>query len=756
MGQNQDKLEGGEQALCEGTEETGPCPDSGDGGNPKSDVMEGGSSCEEEEEEEEEEAGNTEEKPGAQDLGPSQEPTTPSTEKPINLRVSPFTAKEVRQGGAVGKEGGGRGERGRTAPLVPLETGKNQKSRARSEERAKTFKVFDQIKKEQEKTEEELRTSSKVKMENQIEDMVQHEEESFSGDSHEKHGLALTSVDAYSFDTKEHSKMMKSSIGGAYGGANDLIQRAETEMLPSLHQHQNDTMTVEVEDEDLKLCAGTVGHLSERKEPPSAKPQHPLKNMLQKEPLLDMSDTIHHRPPKERTENTTKGETLTFDEGSIYVGEEKAVVNDYSFRKPKVTEAGQQKEPVRPYLHMKTSESNQTTASFSEPSPVVSIEPSSILEKLLKRNKTEATPSLSKIKEVDIYNKDSMDDLVESNVKVFDNAAAEISTDKTDQLLCNKSHSSNQEDKPSKAKHATKDHDSKELDVKQINTADYKTSNVLRCQPEVIGNILESSLAKLHQDSVDYQCANQDISSRDALVKEGIMLNIDPATNLSSNSLQSSALLEKTSCEMNVVNNEEAAPSSVSTTKGHPAGSSQLLNDEEIHTNAVGANLQIMKENKGEAESTDVQSVSRKAVKTSTENTAAPAVDAGSVSVISEETCQVAADMRSDKKLRKAFSTENVPDHVGKEKDDSVTLRDKSQNSPRTRPVSELIKETIQLHEKLQHPDRSKPPEIKTDEQGQSVKVAQMKAAFDSAQKSPEKPVERKPSVRKGRPIPVV
>nr|XP_040051094.1 coronin-1C-A isoform X1 [Gasterosteus aculeatus aculeatus] len=108
--------------------------------------------------------------------------------------------------------------------------------------------------------------------------------------------------------------------------------------------------------------------------------------------------------------------------------------------------------------------------------------------------------------------------------------------------------------------------------------------------------------------------------------------------------------------------------------------------------------------------------------------------------------------MKQDQSM--TLNTENtMPDQadepLGKWGDTDVSLRNKSQESPKSRPVSELIKETIQLHEKLQHQDRPKTAEAKTDEQSQSVKVAQMKAAFDSVQKSPDKVVERKPSVRR-------
>ncbi|XP_077600579.1 uncharacterized protein LOC144215484 isoform X1 [Stigmatopora nigra] len=84
-----------------------------------------------------------------------------------------------------------------------------------------------------------------------------------------------------------------------------------------------------------------------------------------------------------------------------------------------------------------------------------------------------------------------------------------------------------------------------------------------------------------------------------------------------------------------------------------------------------------------------------------------------------------------------------------KESDDGVLFREISPDPARSRPVSDLVKENIQLHEKRLHQDWSKPSGVKCDEQGQSVKVAQMKATFDSPQKSPDKALERKPSTRK-------
>ncbi|XP_049326515.1 coronin-1C-A isoform X1 [Astyanax mexicanus] len=79
-----------------------------------------------------------------------------------------------------------------------------------------------------------------------------------------------------------------------------------------------------------------------------------------------------------------------------------------------------------------------------------------------------------------------------------------------------------------------------------------------------------------------------------------------------------------------------------------------------------------------------------------------------------------------------------------------VKVREKSQNSPKSRPVSDLIKQNIQLHETIK--EWTKPVEPKAEgvfDPAQSVKVAQMKAAFDVPKKSPDKLLERKPSTRK-------
>ncbi len=74
--------------------------------------------------------------------------------------------------------------------------------------------------------------------------------------------------------------------------------------------------------------------------------------------------------------------------------------------------------------------------------------------------------------------------------------------------------------------------------------------------------------------------------------------------------------------------------------------------------------------------------------------------------------------------------------------------------APQKRHVCDMIKETIELQKKMK--EWSKPAEARVDltlDPTQSVKVSQMKAAFDPPKKSPDKALERKPSVRKGRNI---
>ncbi|XP_067295934.1 serine-rich adhesin for platelets [Pseudorasbora parva] len=84
-------------------------------------------------------------------------------------------------------------------------------------------------------------------------------------------------------------------------------------------------------------------------------------------------------------------------------------------------------------------------------------------------------------------------------------------------------------------------------------------------------------------------------------------------------------------------------------------------------------------------------------------------------------------------------------------KSDLNTIMEPNQGAQK-RHVSDMIKETIELQKKMK--EWTKPTDARSDltlDPTQSVKVSQMKAAFDTPKKSPDKALERKPSLRKGR-----
>nr|XP_019956396.1 PREDICTED: uncharacterized protein LOC109638058 [Paralichthys olivaceus] len=633
MGQNLEKLDGGEEAVGEGSEETRPCPHPVGADGNAGEVMEGEGSCEE--------AGNSGENLGEdtqdRDRRPHQEPTTPSSERHVNLWVSPIAAREVKQGGAAGKEGrGGGADMGRAAPVVHQETDKNRKSSAGIEERNTAYKLFSHFSREERKIRQELRTSSRIKMEYHEEVTGPHEERQEENFSAEKYGLSVTSKDTSSSNNTEE--------GSAGKNVSKCSAHTGSEMLSA--QDQNGSMMAEAEE----LCAGTVDSFRQRKEPPPAQAQHPSKNNLQKESLLDMSDTIHCRRPKGTTETNAKGETLTC--------EVEQVLNDYSSRKPKVTDTDDQKESLRPYLQTDTTKTNKCD-SDSASNPVSS---SSILERLLRRNIKEATPALSKIKEED---KDTSDVPADMNAKrILDGTGTEIPSDRTDRSGCVSRSSADSKRNPRKPNLASKDHHIKDSS--------------------------ESAPPQSH-------CCE---SSEMSINPKKASSNMGPSENLSPDDLQSAGSYERTSCEESVIA-EESAPSSLSEVKSSPTKS-------------------------------DGQK---------SESCRLPAADKtgnGTVTAVvsrSEVTTSIKQDLHV---------TLNTPDQT-----DNSTVND----LPKSRPVSELIKETIKLQEKLQHQERPKQAEAKCDEQAQSLKVAKMKAAFDSPQKSPDKAIDRKPSMRKGKGI---
>lgn len=661
MGQNQDKLDGGEQVNNDGQEEPRTNSNSGSTG----DFMEGGSACEAE-------AGNIREntvQPDIQELEGS-----PSLEN-INSWVRPFAARDVRQGGVAGRDGGEGGEGGRATLLDSGETEVNQMSSARVEERAKAYKLYNQIKREEKSKKDKLHGPPKTEMESS----QGHSPHRGIQDEHISEGLsygacghAFTLEDA---NMEEDHAMLKMSRCGAQRGR---------ELLSSIQHDQNDTVVADITDGDIKLCAGTEDRLRGKKGPPTAQSLHPLKNTQKKESLSDMSDTIQHRPEKKAAENNTKEETL--------VCEVKPVLNDCSPTRPKTLDTDHQKESVRPYLKMGTVE--VTTSQKTDSNPESPAEPSSILKKLLMRNKNQTSEGLSEIREVDINEEDIANDTAQ---RIVDSADTELSPDKIDQA---------------------------------VNTP-----------------LSACTVKGLNKKSVKGNAEDHHLKSQ-----------VD--------NIHAAVLHERVLCEASDVIIEKSSSSTVSDPQlpaksdGQLVDSCNLLNTEKTDTTP---HLQTSKSNTNQnifdSICSDNQSLRNMKVKNFPEDTAVPTVDAGSLSVpddtgISMESHQVTANVKQG--LYMTPHRENVmPDetskNLDKESDDSVSQRDKSQDIPKSRPVSELIKETIQLHKKLQHQEWAKPAEVRPEEQGQSVKVAQMKAAFDSVQKSPDNLTKRKPSVRKGK-----
>lgn len=711
MGQNQDKPEGAEQVLNEDLDETKLSCESGESGAHSGETTEGESSYEEED-------GKKSDEPDCYhpNESPSYKQTITSIERHIRPCQSQYTGREVREGGAAVKEGGGeQGGGGWTAPLSPHETEKNPE-RTSGTDRLKTTHKLSKINKSRRRTAERLRASTKIRMEHRAEETLPPKDDN--------------SGDANSFGHSEQDSMMlKSCAYGALTGSESLLV-----------QDLNEIMMPEAGNEDIKLCAETVSDLTERKEPPPAQLPHPLENSLQKGSLLYMSDPIQRGTPKEKTEINEKEVTLKYDSG------------DDSLTRPKVTDVCDQETEME-HSHTDTAETKEAGASESAPTAALDIEPSSILEKLLKRNKTEATPSLAKIKEV---HTDTIADPVDQekilNTPPASAAAALSDWNHLPEDDTNISPSKQPEPNPA----SNHSHDEKR-DVKQTVIPQNATSDSLCSQPAAGGSATcESSLAEPHYPG------GENINSTDDSVKADaeIRSNTAPSESMSSNGSQSAVLHETTSCEWSGVIAEESKPSSAESTpkqsSGQTVNSFPKCNVEKTDSDKVGEPSVINYERNNKTSGShgaDVLLGDRHVVKEDPEDAGAPLVGDGLV--ITQESSGLSASTQPD---LQSLNSENVPaeetDAKTFDERDSISMRDRSLSPPKPRPVSDLIKETIQLHEKLQHHDRPKPAEVKCpDEQAHSVKVAQMKAAFDSAQKSPDKTIERKPSVRRGKGI---
>ncbi|XP_035999453.1 uncharacterized protein LOC118564722 [Fundulus heteroclitus] len=694
MGQNQDKTEGGEPVPDEQLEETKLCSELGGLGTRSGEITEKESSCEEDD-------GKKSDEPECYHLNenPSYEPTITSIER---LCESQHTAREVRQGGAAEKEGGGEQvEGGWTPPLSPHETERNPVSTSGTDRRKATHKLS-RINKTRRKTAEQLRASTKTRMEHQAEETPPQKDDN--------------SEDASSFGHSEHDPVMLKTC--AYG--------AHTGSGPLLVQDLNEIMMAGAGNEDTKLRTGTVGYLTERKEPPPARPPHPLENRLQKESLLHMSDTIQGGTPEEKTEINEKEVALKYGLG------------DCSSAGPKVTDVCEME------TEMQHSYADHTAMAL-EPAPTAAsdLEPSSILEKLLKRNKTEATPSLAKIKEV--YT-ETRQDLVDAEQIVESASAAPLSSE-NDPPEGDTEMTPSQQPKPNPA---SKDSHGENGEVKQTTAVQNPTSDSLCVQPATCERLLTEPRRP--------RAAN--INSADDWVKADAEIRSDtgPPESLSSNSSQSAVSHKTTSCEQRGVIAGESKPSSAESTPTESGGqienSSRILSEEKADSDMVGKPSSIKTETNNKTSVTDGAGALQgggQVARELPEDAAAPPADAAATLVADGGVISQGRSTQPEvRRLHSEKAQAEGSDVQPYSEKDSVSMRDKSQSPPRPRPVSDLIKETIQLHEKLQHHDRPKPAEVKcADEQAQSVKVAQMKAAFDSVQKSPDKAVERKPSVRR-------
>lgn len=602
MGQNQDKLDGEEQVLSAVPEETSPDPNSASAG----DVMEGGSSREAA-------AGNSGENRGEPDAG---DPDGCSSQENTHLWVRPFAASEVRQGGAAGKASrGGGGVGGWANESDRRETEENPKCSPELEETARAYKLHNQTKKERDSAEGEPHRS-----EAEMEERCSPPDE--TQDQHLSDDHAFGSEDANALDGSGGDQ---ASPGTSASGAQAIRGHSS-----SVEQDESDSIMAGTAAGDIKPSPGTVGRLSRRKDPPPGQSPHPLKNSEKKEPLSDMSDSIHSRPANGRTGGATK-------EGAP------------------AQEAQSQFSPTRPNDPgtRRSEAADEGASSASAASPTSNAEPSSILEKLLMRNKKQTI--LSVVREADMSETDGVDDAargtVDTTATELPRAAADKSTINTLLSTWNKKR---MDEEPGLGNAADKDRHIKGQDMGQPDTSlSPPVTENIKCE-----NSLTNPKSARAQSSKDNQTAS---------------LVCDPKLPAKGD-----------------VQSGDSLPAEKSNCPPAPPKKSEHENDsDQTH-----------------------------------------AVKAGVTQHVGNESSQGPG--------------ENVVKRNKKERDDSQDL-------PKSRPVSELIKETMQLHEKLLHQEWSKPAEVKGEEQGQSVKVAQMKAAFDLAQKSPDKSIERKPSVRRGK-----
>uniref|UniRef100_A0A674F4Q1 Coronin n=1 Tax=Salmo trutta TaxID=8032 RepID=A0A674F4Q1_SALTR len=850
MGQNQDKMEGDEQASGGEAEERGPCIDLGDASGDTGGAMERGTNREE--------AGNAGEDPGKAaaenlDEGPDREPTTPLAEKNLSaqIRVSPSVEGEVREEGAGGEEGG------RTALLTPQDPDNSQspESHTQSEEKARKPRQSTQNVRDKEK---EGKTAKMYRRDERTAPHQKNQEENLCSALEEVTGQtfnpavektdATVSMGEATMEYKEEGSVEVGKGGTNTGTTDDVKQEGGRKKLPVQKAKEIKNGTSEaVEDEDTKCTDGAVGGLRELKGPHKTKRQSSLKETKGKKCLSVVGGTLNHDHP-------TVGKVKPHDD------ENKGDIE----KENKASEAARCDIKSGRNDNHKQSEVDRAGSPTIDPPnqgdkedlPMVPTGgPSSILEKLLKRNKNEASPDLSKVRKVVSVSRDQSDDhdqLKTSETKPHPQGVetGAVSTPKpavkeikpkpavketTPKHVVMKTTPKSSADV---AKTAPSDKNILQCDVEEETISSSSSVcaterppgaevNTKPCHEEDHPQSLTKSeqAGKTAQDSTDIICLpaslleTESVTEREAGTsspmdeadckgseqdsatsvaspqnEEKTMENTPPAETQSPESSQSPPVEGRPSSRSDVIAEKPASSSSVSevitestestscnkeddqTTEPLPlhkmdespttipvteispsqtenttAGKTtpSLCTSEALHDDS----MEEAKTNKDPCQITDIPVVVIEATPSSV-GTGMALSEEGQGSI--DEKLQAQNETLKTEPVSQQVTESTTAVHYDEkstqDNDETASECDKHQDTPKSRPVSELIKENILLQEKLKHPDLTKPLEAKPDwvsEQAQSVKVAQMLAAFDFPKKSPEKALERKPYVRK-------
>ncbi|XP_041757085.1 uncharacterized protein LOC121584908 isoform X1 [Coregonus clupeaformis] len=649
--------------------------------------------------------------------------------------------------------------------------------------------------------------------------------------------------------TTEYKKegSVKVGKGGTnMGTTDDVTQERGRKKLPVQEDQEmkmkNGTSEA-VEDEDTKCTDGAVGGLRELKGPYKTKRQSSLKKTKGEMCLSVVGGNLNHDHP-------TVGQVKPHED------ENKGDIE----KENKVSEAARcDIKPGRNDNH-KQSELEGTGSPTTDPPiqgdeedlPIVpTVGPSSILEKLLKRNKSEASPDLSKVRKV--VSRDQSDDHDQlktaetkphpqgvatgaiptpiSAVKETKPKPAVMKTSKSSAdiaktapsdknipgLQCDieeetimSSSSVCTTERPPRVEVNTKpcheeDHPQSLTKSEQAGKTAQDSTDIicLPASPLVTGSVTErEARTSSPMDEADCKGSEQDsattvaspqnegktmgntlpaetqspersqslpVEGRPSSRSDVIVIPEKPASSSVSEVITES--MESMSCnkeddqttEPLPLHNIDESPSTITVTEIPPPQpenttvgktTPSLCTSEALHDDS----LEEAKTMKDPPQITDIPVVVIEATLASV----------GTGMARSEESQESMDNQNKDEKLQsqnETLKTEPVSQQVTEsttavhrdekstqDKDETASESDKHQDTLKSRPVSELIKENILLQEKLKHPDLTKPLEAKPDwvsEQAQSVKVAQMLAAFDFPKKSPEKALERKPSVRK-------